>query len=296
MQLKDLEYFVQVAKLANLTQAAQYFSVSQPTITYAIKRLEDSLGTQLLARDPQHRSVRLTETGTQFLYHARRILSEMQRARLEINNRQKEKLVLGLPPIIGNYFFPRYIGNLKREKLISRLETHSLGSEEMLTNLLNGNLNLAFIATAAPLKNPDLDLLCLDEKAFRIICGQNELDFSGSVTFKQAAIKPFIAFDEGFIHNKVFDYLETRSGVTPNVIYKTTDVDILKNMVSHNAGLALLTELAITEQDDVKVLAINEKQVPTFQIYLAYRHDHVLSAVEKAFIAIIRDQSGTKRD
>lgn len=40
MNLRDLEYFYQLAKLKSYTAAAQYFQVSQPTITYAIKRLE----------------------------------------------------------------------------------------------------------------------------------------------------------------------------------------------------------------------------------------------------------------
>ncbi|MDO4205123.1 MAG: LysR family transcriptional regulator, partial [Streptococcus gallolyticus] len=47
MNLRDLEYFYQLAKLKSYTAAAQYFQVSQPTITYAIKRLEKELGCDL---------------------------------------------------------------------------------------------------------------------------------------------------------------------------------------------------------------------------------------------------------
>lgn len=72
MNFRDLEYFVQLANDRNYTKTAQHFSVSQPTITYMVKRLEDELQVQLFVRDQSHHQVNLTLAGNEFLAHARR--------------------------------------------------------------------------------------------------------------------------------------------------------------------------------------------------------------------------------
>lgn len=55
MNFKDLEYFQRLVREKNFTKVANAFHVSQPTITYAVKRLEDELGTQLVYRDQSHK-------------------------------------------------------------------------------------------------------------------------------------------------------------------------------------------------------------------------------------------------
>ncbi|WP_032800383.1 helix-turn-helix domain-containing protein, partial [Streptococcus sobrinus] len=52
MNLKDFQYFQELAKLNSFTAVAQSFKVSQPTITYAVKRLKDYFNCDLFIKDP----------------------------------------------------------------------------------------------------------------------------------------------------------------------------------------------------------------------------------------------------
>lgn len=54
MNTRDIEYYVQIVKQKNFTKVAKYFQVSQPTITYALQRLERELGAALITRDRSH--------------------------------------------------------------------------------------------------------------------------------------------------------------------------------------------------------------------------------------------------
>lgn len=85
MNLRDLEYFYQLAKLKSYTAAAQYFQVSQPTITYAIKRLEKELGCDLVIKDPSHRSAALTLQGDIFQSHVEDVLLQIKTAVNEVH-------------------------------------------------------------------------------------------------------------------------------------------------------------------------------------------------------------------
>jgi len=57
MNFKDLEYFQRLVREKSFTKVANAFHVSQPTITYAVKRLEEELGTELVYRDQYHKQL-----------------------------------------------------------------------------------------------------------------------------------------------------------------------------------------------------------------------------------------------
>ena len=79
MNLRQLEYFVAIAELGSLTQAAQQLLVSQPSLSQQIRALESELGGPLLERLP--RGVRLTTAGQELLGEARATVAHAQHAR-----------------------------------------------------------------------------------------------------------------------------------------------------------------------------------------------------------------------
>ena len=68
----ELRYFIEVANSLNLSRASERLGISQPSLSVAIKRLEGSIGTELLIR--QKRGVVLTQAGKQLLAHAKQLL------------------------------------------------------------------------------------------------------------------------------------------------------------------------------------------------------------------------------
>lgn len=94
MNTKDIEYYVQIVKQKNFTKVANYFRVSQPTITYALQRLEKEFDTVLITRDRSHHELIVTPSGKQLFLHAQTILQEISTARAEITQLQKKKFVL----------------------------------------------------------------------------------------------------------------------------------------------------------------------------------------------------------
>ncbi len=75
--------------------------------TYALQRLEKEFDTVLITRDGSHHELIVTPSGKQLFLHAQTILQEISTARAEITQLQKKKLRFGMPPIIGNEYFPR---------------------------------------------------------------------------------------------------------------------------------------------------------------------------------------------
>ena len=77
MNIRDFEYFHQLVKEKNFSKVAQIFSVSQPTVTLAIKRLEEEFETTFFIRDRSHKELLVTPSGYQFDAHLKVILNEL---------------------------------------------------------------------------------------------------------------------------------------------------------------------------------------------------------------------------
>lgn len=103
MNLRDLEYFYQLAKSKSYTGTAQHFKVSQPTISYAIKRLEKELDCDLVIKDPSHRTAELTLQGDIFQSHVEDVLLQIKTAVNEVHQSLNPMMTVGFPPIICNY-------------------------------------------------------------------------------------------------------------------------------------------------------------------------------------------------
>ena len=77
MELRDLRYFLACVDEGNMTQAGRRVHAAQPTLSHAIRRLEDQAGTRLLERRPRHR-VRPTPAGELLAARARRSLEAIR--------------------------------------------------------------------------------------------------------------------------------------------------------------------------------------------------------------------------
>ncbi|MCO7175197.1 LysR substrate-binding domain-containing protein [Sporolactobacillus kofuensis] len=288
MNIKELHYFQRLFQEISFTKTAKFFHVSQPTITAAVQRLEKELDTQLVIRDQSHKNLIFTDSGKQFEKHVEQILQEIETAKLEITAIKKEKVRLGLPPIIGSYYFPSLSSLLVKHDLLSRLETHEDGSKLLLNKLITGQLDLALLGSVQRIENEQLSGHMLSRKKFKIIVSRTHpLSQKRSVAFKDLLSEPFIQLNERFIHSIAFQQLSRQTHTKPAIIYRTNDLQIIKGMVANNVGISFLTEMAILPQDPVVALALSDDLQPEFLIQLVYRSNHLLTSVQQKIVDLM---------
>jgi molybdate transport repressor ModE-like protein len=110
VELIQLRYFLAIADAGSITGAARSLGVSQPTITVAIQRLEETLKTKLLLRGRQ--GVTLTRTGEAFVHHSREVFAALERAEQRIAGLEQDEVgsfVVGCHDSIGAYFLPSFL-------------------------------------------------------------------------------------------------------------------------------------------------------------------------------------------
>src|SRR3990167_8816805 len=84
----ELEYFLEVSSTLNLSRASERLGISQPSLSLAVKRLEQSVGNSLFVRHKQ--GVTLTQAGKQLVLHARQLLQYWENTKSQALASQQE--------------------------------------------------------------------------------------------------------------------------------------------------------------------------------------------------------------
>lgn len=168
MDLKQLEYFRHVAELGSFTRAASFLSVVQPALSRQVRQLEVELGQNLFERNG--RGVVLTDAGARLLEHTRGILTQVGRARQELEdqrNGDSGHFALGLPPSLGSSVTVPLVKAFARSLPNARLATVEGLSAYILEWLSVGRVDCALVYNATPSATVDL-LPLLDDRLYLI--------------------------------------------------------------------------------------------------------------------------------
>jgi DNA-binding transcriptional LysR family regulator len=116
VSFRQLRAFILIAETSSFTRTAEQLHLSQPALSYSIRKLEESMGLQLLARNT--RSVELTPAGQHFLPQARRMLRDMDDAVRDARDTLsliRGTLRLAALPTAAASFLPVVIASFQRE-------------------------------------------------------------------------------------------------------------------------------------------------------------------------------------
>lgn len=274
MNLKDYQYFQKLSELKNFSETATFFGVSQPTITYALKRLEDTYGTALVERKSYANSLKLTYAGQQVLRHIERILLEEHLIDEDISRIKRDKIVMGWPPIITNYLIPKVFDRLKDADLLDSIVQVSDGSAELLSKLKKGALDVSLLGTTVMPQEEQLEYQLIQEHHFKFIAS-DQRDVSKIDSIQKLFAEDFISLDEGSVHNVVLQKLIEHYNVAPHTMFQTSDYKLMLSLVQADKGISFVTETATEGIKGLQEITIPDLKLPSFYLLFVYRHSMV---------------------
>jgi LysR family hydrogen peroxide-inducible transcriptional activator len=168
MTLTELKYIVALAQERHFGHAAEKCFVTQPTLSLAIRKLEDELGVALFERNKN--DVLVTALGAKIVDQAKRVLDEAGRIGQIAKGGDAQlsgALRLGVIPTIGPYLMPELVPVLRK-----KAPDMPLSLEENLTGnlgplLKQGEIDAAIIAL--PFVIPGIRTQLLYEEPFRVV-------------------------------------------------------------------------------------------------------------------------------
>jgi DNA-binding transcriptional LysR family regulator len=146
MELRHVRHFVAVAEELNFRKAAQRLNMAQPPLSQSIRRLEDSLGVQLL--DRSRRGVALTSAGRAFLDEARNTIrhADLGRKLAQREAEDTQEIRISFITAATYQLVPRLLADFhaKWPALVVRL--HEAPSPTQVAALLAGDNDVGFVS------------------------------------------------------------------------------------------------------------------------------------------------------
>ena len=160
MELRQLEYFREIASTGSINEAARHLNMSQPPLSYQIRQLENELNVKLF--DRTSKGVTLTEAGKLLYDRSGNLLEYARSTELEVSKTGKKRILrIGLTPTTVDTIMP-YISQFSKKNPDVNFEVHDGITYSLYQYLLDGIIDISVART--PLR--------LDEVSYMELCSE----------------------------------------------------------------------------------------------------------------------------
>ena len=250
MTLQELRYFCVTAEVLHYTRASRLLYISQPSLSYALNKLEQELGVSLFKKDGK--KVTLTKYGEEFLPYAKRALAELS----EGTEHLREMKVPASGGINMGYIYsvsfsalPEFVNKFYmhqgNEQIAFRFRQGKAG--ELIELLINGSLDL-LIAGKPELASIDY-IPIYRQELFLIVPSTHRLADAESVTLSDIAGEYFISLNHETLTYHQLEKEFRKAEFEPNTII---EADEYSSIAASGSGVAIMPILPILDSFNVK--------------------------------------------
>lgn len=271
MKLQQLRYIVEVVNHdLNVSLTAEKLYTSQPGISKQIKLLEEELGVQIFTRVGKHLA-EVTPVGAKIIAVARDILLKSQDIKIiakEHCHPNQGTLTISTLNTQARYTLPSVIQQFMQQ--YPSITLHMEQDMQSLQKIRNGEADFAIITDLSDLTDEMIALPCYHWNQAVIVMQDHPLAKSSLLTIDELAKYPLVSYDfsnDGSDLQLAF----TKAGKTPNIIFSTTDAELIKTYVRLGIGVGIVAKMAIDRSSDNDFVTINAGHIfPYSTTYIVF--------------------------
>jgi DNA-binding transcriptional LysR family regulator len=259
MNLMQLKYFIAVCTFGTVSGAADYLHIAQPSVSNAIKELENEFGVTLFTR--HHRGMVLTAEGEHLLRMSKELLERAERTEkiMKDMGRERKTLILGVPPMTGSLILPNIYSKFLSENEDINLEIVECGRQEMIKRITEDRLDMAFVSHN---QQTESGLASFHVSRLEIVCGttkQNLLSEKKSLSPVELSSVPLVMFEDGFFQTAEIKKWFAKEGVNPDILMQTSQLSTMLSIISSNTAVGFMFKKLIEKNSDIVPISMAPK-------------------------------------
>ena len=284
----QLRYFARVAELGSFTAAARVLHVSQPSLSVAVKKLEEALGTTLLHRSRQ--GVSPTRAGTILLEHTRaaeRTLAAACEQLESLGTDPRGRFVLGAHESLAAYLLPTFMARFLRAYPNIELSLFNGNSRDVERRVVERRLDIGLVVN--PQGHPDTVIVELFDDRVGFVSAASLLRRSKARPEDLLAGVPLIVVPE-LIQSQYLVGALAHRGIEPPSTLECSSMELVKSLVLDGVGVGILPYRVASYGVNRRRLVHFGEALPTFDdtITLVRRLDLPSTAGARALIDALR--------
>lgn len=291
MLFKQLECFLEVARLGSMSRAAEEMFLTQPSLTARLKALEQEVGGALFVRTKY--GMRLTEAGREFLPYAERCVSTIESGKQhlkELREGTTGHLKLGALPRVSTYTLPAFLeefSSVYPHVLISVITGHS---KDVLNMVLTEEVQ---VGLARAMNHPDVENIPLYEEELVLVASpRHRFAQRDSVNVTELGQEQLILFDRSSSNYDLTTSLFRDTGLPEPRTVEVDNIEAAKKMVEHQLGVSFLPRSAVLRAIGAgRLCTVEVSGCPRFQrsIVAMRRRDTKPTAAGAAFLNLAEE-------
>ena len=266
MNLKQLEYFVQVAELGSFSKAAVVLDIAQPALSRQVRSLETELHQQLFLRNG--RGVTLTDAGKRLFDHSVAVLQLMAHAREDLGASRDEpvgRVTIGLPPSMGRQLTLPLIDRFKKELPAARLAIVEGLSTHIVEWVTTGRIDVGLVYN--PEAQPGLEITPLLQEPLGLVSHAAKAKRGRAVLpplpMKELSRYPLIVPERVHAMRRLLDTQAALAGIKLDIAWEVSSVPSIIDLVCAGYGYAVLTASGVAASARAGELATRRLVDPT---------------------------------
>lgn len=283
MTFTQLKYFQIICKHHNITRASAELHVSQPSLSNAMKELEEEFGVTLFHR--RSRGLELTPEGHYFLEEATKLLSQADQlaAHMKEMGTANHTVTLGLPAMSGSLVFADLLQALYASSPTTHVQVSESGSLANRQKVLEHTLDAAIITRNKPLSSAYGHVvlrhvnICLYVSANHALAGRHAVSLH-ELDGMPLALLP----DDTFLNDCIHQHFREMN-LTLNTVVHTNQLTTIQQLVANNTVATFLLDNVLEESDDIVKISVPD--LPPTEIDMIWKAGRQLSPGLRALIA-----------
>ncbi len=289
MDLRTLRAFCEVLRQGGFSQAARAIHATQPTVSKAVRQLEDEIGMPLL--DRQSHPPRMTQAGEVVFRRAQAMLAQRDDLVAELQELRGLKrgvLRLGLPTLGSSVLFAPLFARFRSRYPGIEISLAEHGSRRLEDMVQSGDIELG--ATLTPVPEAFEYQPVAREPLMVLMPPDHPLARSRRLRLAQLRDTPFVLFESGFALNQVLISACERVGYTPVTAARSGQIDFIVALVASGLGIGFLPRLVAEQrqQAGVRLVELDDRDA-VWEMTLIWRRGGYLSHAALAWLALNRE-------
>lgn len=291
--LHQLRTFRAVADHLGFSAAAAELRMSQPSVSYQVKELEQVLGVTLL--DRQGKRVRPTQAGSILYDYARKILNLVDEAALaieELRGLERGNFRVGASTTVGIYVIPTALGAFKKLHPELQLSLEIGSREQLQARVLGGELDVAVLSP--PTNDDELESLpFMEDELVMVVPSGHRLAGRRGLALSDFEGEPFLMREPASDTRQKVEELANQVGVRLNVTMELGSNGAIKHAVEGGLGVAVLSRYAVTlERSAGGLVVVDVEGFPIHRPWsVVYLRRRRVPPPIAAFLDLLRERS-----
>ncbi len=289
MELRQLQYFLDIAQTEHLTDSAKNLFVTQSTLSHGLKQLEEDLGIKLF--DRVGRGLVLSQAGAEFRAYAARALQEIEAGKMaltELTAMRSGKLTIGVIPTFLNTLVPVTVANFSALYPKVHVIVRDLRAAPIEDLLVSGQLDVGI--AFYPTNRQDIETEPLfEERMLLVVAANHPLSKKKTLAMKSLANVPMALLTRSFATRRLLDDAFRAAGITPLVRVEMESVEALLASCRVGNLVSIVPERAARQAEGLCRIALASPQ-PVRRAGVLWRKGAQKSPAARAFIDLLKPE------